>query len=513
MRCAECETPSIESRFCECCGRPLTEVEATDAVVAETVGAEADHGWAPVEMPHEPSLDVTRSAPTDEAPGQEVCPSPGMLDISPASAAPSPEEVPPPAPGSREYLQTHEAFTAHDSGHVRDTMTLHGVVDTDRATTPDAAASRADEMTSSLVADHAVRDLSEDDGLPAPPPWWAARVAPAVPKAPDHIATRSASADGPPPAAEAPRATTPPAAAAPVAAPAPARNPGPVRARSAAPRVAARQKPLAGPPRQRALSRHPVRFAAHAAVAMIAVTIAALLGAPTLKQWSQAPDRQPDTTAYAARSAGPTHDVASAPATVAATAPADTVRQAPWRESSPPRASEPVASARAANATSAPARAPRKDRRTPLPTPARVTELPAPQETMEPLAAAPLAAAASDAMVMPPSVAPPPPVAASPTTALEVTKVDVRPEIVRRVNARTSKAAAGTPEMVVLRVLVSAAGSPATVQVLRGSKVDPDSDGAAVAAVKQWAFSPALKRGRPVDCWFNVAVPVEGTVQ
>jgi TonB family protein len=100
-----------------------------------------------------------------------------------------------------------------------------------------------------------------------------------------------------------------------------------------------------------------------------------------------------------------------------------------------------------------------------------------------------------------------------PAAALEVTKVDVRPGIVKRVDARGPRTALGSPEMVVLRVLVSATGSPATVQVLRGSKTDPASDGAAVAAVKQWAFSPALKRGRPVDCWFNVAVPVEGVAQ
>jgi hypothetical protein len=31
-------------------------------------------------------------------------------------------------------------------------------------------------------------------------------------------------------------------------------------------------------------------------------------------------------------------------------------------------------------------------------------------------------------------------------------------------------------------------------------------DDAVVAAVKQWTFTPARKRGEAVSCWFNVGV-------
>jgi len=63
-------------------------------------------------------------------------------------------------------------------------------------------------------------------------------------------------------------------------------------------------------------------------------------------------------------------------------------------------------------------------------------------------------------------------------------------------------------DVVVLRVLVSPAGHPADVRLLRGSRVDPAADRAAIAAVRQWRFTPAQKRGQLVSCWFNVGVPV-----
>ena len=35
-----------------------------------------------------------------------------------------------------------------------------------------------------------------------------------------------------------------------------------------------------------------------------------------------------------------------------------------------------------------------------------------------------------------------------------------------------------------------------------------ESDDAVVAAVMQWTFSPATKRGEPVNCWYNIGVPL-----
>jgi len=53
------------------------------------------------------------------------------------------------------------------------------------------------------------------------------------------------------------------------------------------------------------------------------------------------------------------------------------------------------------------------------------------------------------------------------------------------------------------------AGRVDQVQVLRGSKKDLAFDQAAIAAVRQWVFSPAQKAGKPVACWFSVAVPFQ----
>jgi protein TonB len=63
-------------------------------------------------------------------------------------------------------------------------------------------------------------------------------------------------------------------------------------------------------------------------------------------------------------------------------------------------------------------------------------------------------------------------------------------------------------EVVIVRVLVTQAGHPSLVNLLRRSKSGPSLDDAIVAAVKQWTFVPAKKRGEPVSCWFHVGVPV-----
>lgn len=63
-------------------------------------------------------------------------------------------------------------------------------------------------------------------------------------------------------------------------------------------------------------------------------------------------------------------------------------------------------------------------------------------------------------------------------------------------------------EVLIVKVLVSPAGRASDVMLLRGSRIDPRVDAAAVAAVRQWTFAPALRGGEPVSCWFSLGVPV-----
>jgi len=106
----------------------------------------------------------------------------------------------------------------------------------------------------------------------------------------------------------------------------------------------------------------------------------------------------------------------------------------------------------------------------------------------------------------------PPAERADAALTFEITQVDVRPQVERRVEPdyRDRAGDGGSAEVVVLRVLVSAAGTPSAVRVLRRSRFGPVADDAAVAAVRQWRFSPARKRDQAVDCWFNVGVPLRG---
>jgi TonB family protein len=64
-------------------------------------------------------------------------------------------------------------------------------------------------------------------------------------------------------------------------------------------------------------------------------------------------------------------------------------------------------------------------------------------------------------------------------------------------------------DVVILRVLVSQTGHVSLVNVLRRSRSGVSLDDAVVAAVKQWTFSPARKRGEAVSCWYHVGVPVQ----
>jgi protein TonB len=96
--------------------------------------------------------------------------------------------------------------------------------------------------------------------------------------------------------------------------------------------------------------------------------------------------------------------------------------------------------------------------------------------------------------------------------AYEVTQVDSRPLVASQVAARLPDHLRERrfEEALVLRVLVTPSGRASDVRVLRRSRIDAALDAAAVAAVKQWRFSPATRRGQTVACWVSVGVPLRG---
>jgi len=130
------------------------------------------------------------------------------------------------------------------------------------------------------------------------------------------------------------------------------------------------------------------------------------------------------------------------------------------------------------------------------------------------------AAVTSPAVPAPaPEVAPP--VAAAPAPAPEPPPAPVGPFFeLRDVNETPRVATRVEPqvpddlrdrqlnEVVIVRVLVTQTGHPLMINLLRKSKAGPTLDHAIVAAVKQWTFVPARKRGEAVSCWFHVGVPV-----
>jgi hypothetical protein len=127
------------------------------------------------------------------------------------------------------------------------------------------------------------------------------------------------------------------------------------------------------------------------------------------------------------------------------------------------------------------------------PTPA--PETPAPVPTRPPA----LVAAESPRVLAPPT-----------GRFFERSDVDESPQIATRVAPRLPANLPVRPrnDIVVVRLLVSRTGHPFRVSLLRGSRLGRSSDEAVVAAVTQWTFSPAKKRGEPVNCWYNIGVPL-----
>lgn len=92
----------------------------------------------------------------------------------------------------------------------------------------------------------------------------------------------------------------------------------------------------------------------------------------------------------------------------------------------------------------------------------------------------------------------------------ESNDVDEPPRIATRVQPRlpANLPAGADKKIAVARVLVSSTGHPHQVTLLRGAMLGRATDEAVIAALTQWTFSPAKKRGEPVNCWYNIGVPL-----
>ncbi len=105
--------------------------------------------------------------------------------------------------------------------------------------------------------------------------------------------------------------------------------------------------------------------------------------------------------------------------------------------------------------------------------------------------------------------APPARVAVRDGALVELDDVDTPPRVAKVVKPSYPPLAlqARIGGIVILRVLVSESGAPAEIQVLRPGRAGLTE--AAVRAVKDWTFQPAIKDGVPVRTWISVPIPFE----
>lgn len=98
---------------------------------------------------------------------------------------------------------------------------------------------------------------------------------------------------------------------------------------------------------------------------------------------------------------------------------------------------------------------------------------------------------------------------AQPVDTVDMKVVDELPQIVKRVAPVYPRAARkrGEQGTVFVRALVGRDGKPVQVAVASGKGVWAGLDKAAVDAVKQWTFTPAKMKGKPVAVW--VVIPVK----
>jgi TonB family protein len=163
-----------------------------------------------------------------------------------------------------------------------------------------------------------------------------------------------------------------------------------------------------------------------------------------------------------------------------------------------PAKPKPVTPAKPARAAAAPAAKPAKPQSSPRETAPALTASAAPAPPPPPVRES--APAPSPSVEKAAAVGP----------FFETKDVNETPKVTARVEPRlpADLKAKKVHEIVIVRALVSQNGHASRVSVLRKSKAGPQLDDVVVAAVNQWTFSPAKKKGEAVSCWFNFGVTV-----
>jgi periplasmic protein TonB len=251
-------------------------------------------------------------------------------------------------------------------------------------------------------------------------------------------------------------------------------------------------------------SKQPSSARTIAAAGLVVVVVAAL-GFPLGKLWLGHQEATPIVREEAP--IAPVNDAAAPAMTPPRVVPASTTARAESDVSAPPKA---------APATPPPSPAGVAQRTAAGRVPSKTTAKPNPSARPAAVVAAPSAAAVAPALEI---AAPAPVVVAAPKPEapvapvgpfFELRDVNETPRIASRVEPQLPDDLRDRPlnEVVIVRVLVTQAGQPAIVNLLRRSKAGPSLDDSIVAAVKQWKFVPARKRGEAVSCWYHVGVPI-----
>ena len=87
-------------------------------------------------------------------------------------------------------------------------------------------------------------------------------------------------------------------------------------------------------------------------------------------------------------------------------------------------------------------------------------------------------------------------------------KVDVMPELINQIEPEYPDEAktAGKEGVVVVKALISKKGKPVEIKIVRSSCDDCGFEESTLAAVKQYAYKPAIVDGRPIAVWVSFKV-------